>query len=281
MRRIDHVVIAVHELDETAALYRRLGFQVGPRNRHPWGTENRLIQFGSSFIELISMGTDTHLIPPHQPRKFSFGAFVQDYLREREGIAMLVLSSEDARFDAAMFADHGIGDFEPFSFSRESKSPDGTETQVSFTLAFATDAAAPELGFFVCQQHYPENFWNKSFQQHANGARNVSVVTMTSPEPERHRTFLTEFGCNTPRSIPAGGLRCDLDGGCIEVLSGRMGNQSNPSVMLTSLSVQVNDLKITRDILTLKGIDSINLDDGIVVSADFLHGVELRLTSDA
>lgn len=32
--------------------YQQLGFQVGARNRHPWGTENRLIQFRTSFIEL-------------------------------------------------------------------------------------------------------------------------------------------------------------------------------------------------------------------------------------
>ncbi|WP_281024020.1 VOC family protein [Microvirga flavescens] len=41
-RRIDHLVIAVHDLDKAADFYRRLGFQVGARNRHSWGTENRL-----------------------------------------------------------------------------------------------------------------------------------------------------------------------------------------------------------------------------------------------
>ncbi|WP_146038764.1 VOC family protein, partial [Paracoccus sp. SY] len=45
MRHIDHVVVAVRDLDGAADLYARLGFQVGPRNRHPWGTENRIIQF--------------------------------------------------------------------------------------------------------------------------------------------------------------------------------------------------------------------------------------------
>jgi catechol 2,3-dioxygenase-like lactoylglutathione lyase family enzyme len=56
MRCLDHIVVAVRELDEAADVYRRLGFQVGARNRHPWGTENRLIQFGSSFVELITVG---------------------------------------------------------------------------------------------------------------------------------------------------------------------------------------------------------------------------------
>ncbi|MBN9147100.1 MAG: VOC family protein [Nitrobacter sp.] len=56
-RRIDHVVVAVHDLDAAGAFYQRLGFQVGGRNHHPWGTENRLIQFNNAFIELIAVGS--------------------------------------------------------------------------------------------------------------------------------------------------------------------------------------------------------------------------------
>ena len=41
-RSIDHLVVAVRDLDGAARFYERLGFQVGSRNRHPWGTENRL-----------------------------------------------------------------------------------------------------------------------------------------------------------------------------------------------------------------------------------------------
>lgn len=103
MRHIDHVVVAVRDLDGAADLYARLGFQVGPRNRHPWGTENRIIQFRQSFIELITVLEDAD-IPPHAPGRFSFGAFVRDYLQRREGLAMLVLSSADDTADAARFA---------------------------------------------------------------------------------------------------------------------------------------------------------------------------------
>ena len=63
-RRIDHLVLAVHDLEDAADVYTRMGFQVGARNRHPWGTENRLIQFRSSFLELITVG-DAGQVPPH------------------------------------------------------------------------------------------------------------------------------------------------------------------------------------------------------------------------
>jgi catechol 2,3-dioxygenase-like lactoylglutathione lyase family enzyme len=41
---LDHVVHAVRDLDAAAELYRRLGFTVGARNRHAWGTHNHLVQ---------------------------------------------------------------------------------------------------------------------------------------------------------------------------------------------------------------------------------------------
>ena len=65
-RRIDHLVIAVHDLDGAAAFYQRLGFQVGARNRHPWGTENRIVQFSASFLELITLGENARRRTPRR-----------------------------------------------------------------------------------------------------------------------------------------------------------------------------------------------------------------------
>jgi catechol 2,3-dioxygenase-like lactoylglutathione lyase family enzyme len=181
-RGIDHLVIAVHDLDAAGRFYETLGFTVGARNRHPWGTENRIVQFPGTFLELIGVGEGTP-IPPHGPGRFSFGAFVRDSLAHREGLAMLVLESQDAERDRVAFAAAGIGDFEPFSFERTALRPDGTPNRVAFSLAFARDKLAPQAGFFVCQQHMPENFWNPAFQRHANGATGIEAVTMISENP--------------------------------------------------------------------------------------------------
>ncbi len=189
-RGLDHLVLAVRDLDAAGLFYERLGFQVGRRNRHPWGTENRIIQFHGAFLELITVGEGAE-IPPHHARHFSFGAFVRSYLARREGAAMLVLESTDAKTDAGVFAQAGAGDFEPFFFERRGRRPDGSETHVAFTLAFALDPAAPEVGFFVCEQHHPENFWNPVFQLHPNAATALAAVALAAPFPARHRHFLT------------------------------------------------------------------------------------------
>lgn len=191
-RGLNHLVIGVRDLDAAGAFYERLGFTVGARNRHPWGTENRIVQFPGSFLELITIG-DAAAIPAPAPRQFSFGQFVREALERGEGLSMLVLESRDAKADAAAFHGAGIGDFEPFFFERQAKRPDGSTVRVAFSLAFAADPLAPECGFFVCQQHEPQNFWNPAFQQHANGASALSAAILVTDDPGKHRTFLSAF----------------------------------------------------------------------------------------
>jgi catechol 2,3-dioxygenase-like lactoylglutathione lyase family enzyme len=217
-RRIDHLVVAVHDLDQAGSFYQRLGFQVGARNRHPWGTENRIVQLPSSFIELITVGEGA-AIAPHRASAFSFGAFVQDYLRDREGLAMLVLDSQDAKADAALFSESGIGSFEPFHFERSGRRPDGSETKVAFTLAFTSAEDSPKAGFFVCQQHFPENFWNPEFQRHDNKATQISSVTLAAPSPERLRSFLRAFSGVQPASPDGDDLSFRLGESHIDVLT--------------------------------------------------------------
>ena len=54
-RGLDHVVHAVRDLEAAAELYRRLGFTVGTRNQHSWGTHNHLVQLPGFFLELLTV----------------------------------------------------------------------------------------------------------------------------------------------------------------------------------------------------------------------------------
>ena len=236
-RRIDHLVLAVRDLDAAAACYQRLGFRVGARNRHPWGTENRLVQFRTSFLELITVA-DAAGIPPHTAGFFSFGAFVKDYLARREGLAMVVLDSANASRDAERFARLGIGDFRPFHFERTGRAPDGSPTTVGFSLAFARDDGLPEAGFFVCRQHHPDAFWNPLFQNHPNGAMEVSGVVLDVENPQEHVGFVAAFAGMDPSE---GGRRFAFDnGGRLELRTASAGHG------FAAFSVGVRDLDPVR-----------------------------------
>src|SRR5262245_54271605 len=136
-RGIDHVVHAVHDLDAAAAVYDSLGFVVGGRNRHPWGTHNRIVQLAASYIELLTVA-EPDVIPAHGARDFPVGAFNCDFLAHRQGLSMLALSGEGAA-DAESFRAAGIGDFSVFDFERETRRADGSPARLAFSLAFARD----------------------------------------------------------------------------------------------------------------------------------------------
>ncbi len=78
-RGIDHLVLCANDLELGAAFYRKLGFTTTPRARHPWGTDNCLIQLTGSFIELLTVSRPS-LISAAGPKTFSFGAFNQKFL---------------------------------------------------------------------------------------------------------------------------------------------------------------------------------------------------------
>jgi Glyoxalase-like domain len=190
-RGLDHIVHAVRDLEGAAGLYARLGFTVGARNRHSWGTHNHIVQLPGFFVELLTVA---------EPEKLGsdgfsnlFGRFNRSFLADQEGLSLLLLESSDTATDAAGFQSAGIAASEVLEFQREGKRPDGATVKLAFSLAFARDAGAPSIGFAVCQQHFPENFWNPAFQQHPNTASGVAGVVLVAENPTDHHIFLSEL----------------------------------------------------------------------------------------
>ncbi|WP_024279176.1 VOC family protein [Xanthobacter sp. 126] len=223
MRRgLDHVVHLVRDLDAAGEIYDLLGFTVGARNRHPWGTENRIIQTPGFFIELLQIA-EPDKIPAAQGEAFSFGAFNQDFLaRIGEGLSMLVLEGSDAGHEKAAFDADGFGGFDIFDFARKARRPDGQEVDVGFRLAFARDPASPDFGAFACTQLNPENFWSPDLQRHSNQVTSVAGVVLVADAPAEHQAFLETFsGCSVQRALDAWYV-AQTPRGSIDVMSREM-----------------------------------------------------------
>src|SRR5215469_4323119 len=105
-RGLDHIVHAVRDLDTASAFYRGLGFLVGARNRHPWGTHNTIIQFPGVFIELLTLAEPDKLGSDGFSKLF--GTYTGDFLKRGEGLSLLILEAQDAKADAAAFKAAGI-----------------------------------------------------------------------------------------------------------------------------------------------------------------------------
>jgi catechol 2,3-dioxygenase-like lactoylglutathione lyase family enzyme len=213
---LDHIVHAVRDLDAAADLYQRLGFTVGARNRHSWGTHNRLVQLPGFFIEVLTVAEPDKL--GDDGFSVLFGKFNQAFLAHDEGLSLLMLESTDAAKDAATFQAAGIAASERLRFEREGKRPDGTPVTVAFSLAFARDATAPDAGFAVCQHHYPENFWNPAFQSHANTAQAIAGVVLVAENPADHHIFLSDFAGQRDLVSTSAGITVKTPRGDIQVM---------------------------------------------------------------
>jgi len=278
-RGLDHIVHAVHDLDATGAAYARLGFAVGACNKHPWGTHNRIVQFPGVFIELLSIG-DAERIPPARPRSISFAGFTRDFLARGEGLSILVLEGKGAAADAAVFHAAGIGDFDVFDFEREAKRPDGTAVKVAFSLAFASDAKAPDTGFFTCQQHYPENFWNPAFQTHPNTASGIAGAVLVADNPADHHVFLKAFSGMSDLKSTSSGITIQTPRGEIQVMDPSAFRQHysveppdvSRGMRLAALRFAMRDMKTARSVL---GTGVTEHMDRLIAGPAVAHGATL------
>jgi len=204
-RGLDHVVHVVRDLEAAADFYGRLGFTVGVRNQHPWGTHNRLVQLPGFFLEILTVG-EPQKIPPHRERAFSFGAFNRDFLAQAgDGLSCMVLESDNATSDKAVLERAGFGGFDLLNFTRRGKRADGSDAEVGFSIAFARYPASPRAAFFTCKQTHPENFWSAELQRHANGAQAISACALVAEYPSDHHIFLEAFtGIRAPHASSLG-----------------------------------------------------------------------------
>jgi len=95
---IDHIVIAVHDLDKAIDTYRNLGFTVVEGGRHPVGSYNALIGFqDGSYVEIIAFYEES---PNHA---------WWDLLHKRGGgLVDFCMQTNDIRADYQQFKDLGV-----------------------------------------------------------------------------------------------------------------------------------------------------------------------------
>ena len=198
-------------------VYRQLGFTVGARNRHPWGTHNHIVQLPGFFIELLTLAEPDKMTGDVFSEKF--GAYNRDFVDRGDGLSMLVLESHRRRWLTKRRSAPPALPLPPRRAStatargrtaRRSRSPS--------RWPLRDDKQAPDASFFTCQQHYPENFWNPAFQQHDNGVTGIAGVVLVADEPAQHRDFLLAFTGAAAARDERDGFTIDLPRGAISVV---------------------------------------------------------------
>jgi catechol 2,3-dioxygenase-like lactoylglutathione lyase family enzyme len=179
---LDHVGIAVADLDAAAAQYRRLGFQLTARGYHTLpaptpgaprprlGTGNNCAMLKRGYLELIGI-----VEPDYQGR---LRADIAHY----QGVHIIAFGTADAAASADALRRAGIAVTGPRIVERPIE--EGTRTDLArFDIVDFPDALFPEGHFFAIGHATPELLWKPPLLAHPNGVVGLDTLTIAVGDP--------------------------------------------------------------------------------------------------
>jgi catechol 2,3-dioxygenase-like lactoylglutathione lyase family enzyme len=182
VKGIDHVVIAVKDLEAAMNSYERLGFTVLPGGRHTGlGTSNALIAFADgAYFELIAFSPPV----PSAPESW-YSALAQG-----GGLVDFCAQTDNLEADAARFSSAGASIGSAIAMQRVR--PDGYT--VSWTLATTEGAARAVIPFFI-RDITPRDERVPSDRAHRNGVVGIdSLAIAVSNQPAIARIYANALG---------------------------------------------------------------------------------------
>jgi len=164
---IDHVIIAVRNLEQARQGWSRLGFTLTPRGRHSGqGTANHCIMFETDFLELLG------IVDPGDNVE-GLAAF----LAEREGARNVAFapagSAEDAR---SALLERGLHPSELQALERRMELPEGPAIPRFGLIGLAAEDTPGLLDSFVCAHLTPELMLRPDWLDHPNGANGLRAI---------------------------------------------------------------------------------------------------------
>ncbi|MGI4954396.1 MAG: VOC family protein [Janthinobacterium lividum] len=202
---IDHVIVNARDrLDDSAALWSRLGFQLTPRGHHTLGSSNNLAILGNDYIELLGVQN---------------GAGRTDVLDWPAGLNGLVFKTldSDALHEALRGADVPV--LPPQAFSRPVDMGDGRTGEAAFRTVRLEAAAVPAGRMFFCHHLTPELVWHDPWRRHPNGAIGLAAMLIAAQDPAAlGHLFTRMFGADAIAEVE-GGITLQTGLASVEVLS--------------------------------------------------------------
>ena len=169
--RIDHVVWGVDDLDRAAAeVQERYGLASVPGGRHPgWGTANRIVPLGDSYLELIAV------VDAGEAAADPVGSGYARHIRASSGLMLWCLGTDELDAVASRL---GLG-----IQAKSRVLPDGT--RIGWRSAALPDALEnPSLPFFIEWDVAPELHPGRMEAPHVVTPQGVASVTVGADPQE-------------------------------------------------------------------------------------------------
>lgn len=263
---IDHVVLAVRDLDAARASYQRLGFTLTPLGLHSLGSQNHCIVFERDYLELMAV-----------PRPHPALQYFSDFLARGEGLAAIALATDDAGGLSAELAADGIAADAPLDFSR----PVAGLGEARFRIVQLPLDLSPGCRMFACQHFTRELVWRPEYQRHAVGATGIAALAVVVEDPAAAAARYGGLFDTRPQKIDEG-LLVQTGSAPIALASrSNLGHRLHgaglplrPRPQVAALFIRVADRARAAGALRRNGLKPVALPDGsFAVNAQDAHGV--------
>ena len=231
---LDHVGVAVPDLDAAAAEWQALGFAVQPLLPHmhagtPTGTGNRNIMLGEGYIELLAT------IDPAKP-----SGTIARFLARHTGIHVLTLATDDEQAAQARLTRAGFS----ATVSRSSRPAPPADGEAAFARIPLAEAD-PRLQ--LLRHLTPALVWQPPFLAHPNRAGALEEVIVAADPPAGFAARLSRAAGRPVVPDPEGGLALRLPQGTVRVLPPEAALRLLPGVALPALPAMLGIAIRTQD----------------------------------
>jgi catechol 2,3-dioxygenase-like lactoylglutathione lyase family enzyme len=213
---LDHVGLAVRDLDAARAIFERLGFTLTDQGVHRgpvgpdgaigrWGTGNHCAMFRAGYFELIG------IVDPARHTQH-----LEAMLAAYAGLHLVALGCADAAAAAGALAGRVAGlAAAPYDLRRPVPCGDDMR-EARFRILQLDGETWPEGDLFLIEQQTRDVLWQPALMDHANGVTALAGVTLCVPDVAATRKRLA--GLVGGEGEPCdGGVSFALDQGRITV----------------------------------------------------------------
>lgn len=181
---VNHVGVAVRDMDAAAALYERMGFTVSPVSVHS-GSEkpgepvqklssgNRCAVFEHNYVELLG------IVAPERPDWGGMRKLIERF----QGAHIICFGCGEAETVDKRLRDQDVKTSGVIALQRDVETPDGTRTPRFDCVHFDRDMT-PEGLVQAAHHRDPEYIHQPRYLTHGNGATALQDVVVASLDPE-------------------------------------------------------------------------------------------------
>ncbi|HZT18461.1 MAG TPA: VOC family protein [Dongiaceae bacterium] len=253
---LDHVGIAVADLDAAAAKLRRLGFRLTPRGYHTLppetpgaerprvGTGNHCAMLRRGYVEVIGV-TDA-----------AYRGRLRADIARYEGVHVIAFGTDDAAASAKALRAAGIEAAGPRPLERPVEE-EGKVRLARFEIVDFPEDSLPEGHFFAIRHATPELLWKESLLDQPNGAVSLETLTVAVADSADFARRLGRILAVSPQK--GDGLLLKLRAGRVRVVDGgwvaaNLPGKTPDLPYIAGIGLGVADIGRTADVLAQNGV---------------------------